>query len=123
MVFSVLPVALMVHFVDSHAFPSPVGRRRVSLLEQSRFYSLEAAGLCLARLQQRFSSLAQRRLFSLLSGAILLARERLFCSLGGGYSASLEQSQMRLFGSLGGGGAELTFATITKRIVHDLISS
>ena len=54
MVFSVLPVALVVHLVDSHAFPSPVGGRRVSLLEQGSIYSLEVAGLCLARRQQRF---------------------------------------------------------------------
>ena len=103
--YYMLPVVLLVHFVDSHAFPSPVGGQRVSLLEQSSFYSLEAAGLCLATRQQRFGLLAQRRLFSLLSRTILQARQRLFGSLGWGYSASLEPSQMRLFGSLGGGQA------------------
>ena len=96
-VSSVRPVAFLVHLVHRHAFPRPVGGRRVGLLEQRRFGSLAAVALCLARRRRRrFVPLGSGGASArLAAAAILLARRRRrFCSLGGGRA-----------GLLGGGGA------------------
>ena len=90
-VSSVRPVAFLVHLVHRHAFPRPVGGRRVGLLEQRRFGSLAAVALCLARRRRRFVPLGSGDASARsAAAAVLLARRlRRFCSLGGGGAGSL----------------------------------